>query len=195
MQVKFIWRRYSTKPEKELRNNSIHKKSLFFLPDASTSPLKFIPYRIHRNSQHRSADLLLYRLPVARLIRDQHFLIIVTNGAKLPLRQRLRENACVDEAERIPFGRGFGFEIPENLHPENNQKVSNHKACVESQQALRRRCLTQPCVLASKVSICASIYPLVSSLNCCVHVSMKLTLRQLPTALLPGYVPSYRLPT
>jgi len=34
------------------------------------------------------------------------------DGAELAATKRLRENPGVDEAERVPLGGGFGFEIP-----------------------------------------------------------------------------------
>jgi hypothetical protein len=44
---------------------------------------------------------------------SQIALLVCANLTELAISQRLREDAVVDEAESIPLGRAFGFEVPE----------------------------------------------------------------------------------
>jgi hypothetical protein len=39
--------------------------------------------------------------------------LVCANLSELAVGERLGEDAVVDEAESVPFGRAFGFEVPE----------------------------------------------------------------------------------
>lgn len=83
---------------------------------------------------------------------------VCANLAELPVRQRLREDAGVDQAERVPLGRTFGLEVPEDPVVGMLAKHSKRSVCEFA-------ATYQPLVLRSKASSCASMKPRTSSLN------------------------------
>jgi hypothetical protein len=65
----------------------------------------------------------------------QTALLVCTNLTKLAIGQRLREDAIVDEAERIPLRRAFGFEVPE--HPTITSVSNNSQTTRKSNPVLK----------------------------------------------------------
>jgi len=76
---------------------------------------------------------------------------VIADLAELARRERLGEDAGVDQAEGVPFGGSFGFKLRRA-----NQHTSTAKHYNEDRSKLTFQKI-QPCVLRSKTSICASM--------------------------------------